>query len=292
MPTLNRIGILTMNYGIARQLRAQLWKRYVLAISRNFTEALLSEALTTEEKAWLTTRIYNTFPNYPGGARPPWGEKLAPWEETWFGRRLPTPPSRILLGACGAGREALALLEMGFEVDAFDLAAELTSIARQTLGNRARVLTLGYEDLSAAVLEGKTGPATSLVQERYEAVLLGWGSLTHVMDPNERLRLLRSLTLICPSGPILASFWCTNGYSPQNLFAGAQAFGQAIGSKVAKLRGISAEVSRQKFLFRVGFGYVFTPEEIEGLGASVSRNVLWECDDTNYAVSDHRGSNS
>ena len=220
MQTPNCTGMLTMDYRIARRLRAQLRKQYVnvLAINRNFTEGLLSEALTTEEKARLTNRIYNTFPNYLSGARAPWGEKLAPWEETWFGRRLPKPPGRILLGACGAGREALALLEMGFEVDAFDLAAELASIARQTIGNRARVLTLGYEDLSAAVLEGKAGPATSLAQERYEAVLLGWGSLTHVMDPNERLRLLRSLTLICPSGPILASFWCTNGYSPKTPF--------------------------------------------------------------------------
>ena len=66
-----------MNYGIVQQLHLQLWQRYrdVLAINRNFTEALLSEALTTEEKARLTTRIYNTFPNYSRGGTAALGEK-------------------------------------------------------------------------------------------------------------------------------------------------------------------------------------------------------------------------
>src|SRR5262245_26697416 len=73
-------------------------------VPRRFLETVLIEVLTTEEKARLSRYLFNVFPKAPGEAVPVWGETLAPWEETWFRRRLPARPARVLLGGCGAGR--------------------------------------------------------------------------------------------------------------------------------------------------------------------------------------------
>lgn len=252
-------------------------------ITRRFTIALLSEMLTPKEKTQLTIALYNAHPEHRGGARAPWGDTLAPWEETWFSRRLPKPPAKIIVGACGAGREALALSEAGFQVDAFDPAPILTSLARQVLG--VRVFTFSYEDFSAAILEDACESASLLAQERYDAVLLGWGSLSHLLDSTQQERLLRALDRICPYGPILASFWCTNGHAPEMTTLGrAERYGYALGRKVAQLRGGHTETScRQSFATHRGFGYTFTPEEIEYLSTTIRRELVWEQDNTSYS---------
>jgi hypothetical protein len=253
-------------------------------VPRRFLETMLIQVLTTEEKARLSRYLFNVFPKAPGEAVPVWGETLAPWEETWFRRRLPAPPARVLLGGCGAGREVVALMKEGFYVDAFDPAPNLVSSTRAAVGDKARILTFGYEELSAAVLDDTSGPASSL-EKYYDAVLLGWGSLTCLMDPTERMRLIRALDLICPKGPILASFWCTNGYSPRKpTRRRTERLGRALGVAMAKLRGVRPETASQEhFMAHSGFGHVFAPEEIEQLGATIGRSVIWDCDDTDYS---------
>ena len=254
-------------------------------IPRRFIETVLIQVLTTDEKARLSRYLYNMFPKSPGGAVPVWGETLAAWEETWFGRQLPTPPARILLGGCGAGREVVALIKRGFQVDAFDPAPALVSSTRAATGNKARVLTFGYEELSSAVLDHASGEASSFARERYDAVLLGWGSLTCLIDSAERVRLLRALNHICAKGPILASFWCINGYSPRKpTRRRTEQLGNALGATVAKLRGVRAGTgSKERFLSHSGFGHIFTPQEIEQLGIMIGRSVIWDCDDTDYS---------
>jgi hypothetical protein len=253
-------------------------------VPRRFLEMVLIEVLTPEEKGRLSRYLFNVFPKAPGHAVPFWGETLAPWEETWFRRRLPAPPARVLLGACGAGREVVALTKEGFHVDAFDPAPNLVSSTKAAVGNKARILTFGYEELSAAVLDNTSGLASSL-EKYYDAVLLGWGSLTCLMDPTERTRLIRAIDLLCPKGPILASFWCTNGFSPRKpTRRRTERLGQALGVALAKLRGVRSEASSQEyFLAHSGFGHVFAPEEIEQLGATIRRTVIWDSDDTDYS---------
>ena len=253
-------------------------------VPRRFLETVLIQVLTTDEKARLSRFLFNVFPKAKGEAVPVWGETLAPWEETWFRRRLPAPPARVLLGGCGAGREVVALIKEGFHVDAFDPAPNLVSSTKSAVGDKARILTFGYEELSAAVLDNTSGPASSL-EKYYDAVLLGWGSLTCLMNPTERMRLLRALDLICPKGPILASFWCTNGYSPRKPRRHqTERLGRALGVALAKLRGVRAETASQEhFMSHSGFGHVFAPEEIEQLGTTIRRSVIWDSDDTDYS---------
>jgi hypothetical protein len=259
--------------------------RQIRSSCRKFIGALLSEALTTGEKTRLTKLLYNAFPNSKGAARAPWGEYLAPWEETWFSRRLPKAPGRILVGACGAGREAVGLIEKGFQVDAFDLAPRLASLAAHAVGDRGRVQAFGYEDLSDAVLDQVSGPAATFGRERYAAVLLGWGSLTHVMDAAQRERLFRALDILCPQGPILASFWCTTAFAPDTSEPGrSERCAQVLGRFVARLRGTRPQHSGpQSFRIQRGFGHTFEPKEIDDLGLLINRQVAWEQDDTTYA---------
>jgi SAM-dependent methyltransferase len=225
----------------------------------------------------VTVRIYDLYPGYKHV-----GNSLHAWEKTWFQRRLRRPPGRILVGACGTGREAVALVEEGFRVDAFDPAPEFVAESRRRLAGRARVAQFSYEILSAAVLDGAAKLDQEFHRERYDAVLLGCGSLTHVLDPREQGRLLRALDVLCPAGPILASFFQADETATQAPKADrAMRFGLALGRGIASLRGIRCEEApRQSFRQRSGFAHTFSRQEIEALGGGVNRQVVWDRDDT------------
>ena len=55
---------------------------------------------------------------HPGSSR--YRDALHPWEETVVGSHFPAPPSRVLIGAAGGGREAFALARRGYAVVAFE----------------------------------------------------------------------------------------------------------------------------------------------------------------------------
>lgn len=254
--------------------RASAGLRRWLDCGDRIAGAFLSRALTSAEKSDLGVRIYNDSAAHLGLA-------MHPWEEAWLARRLPPAPARLLVGACGAGREVVWLASADYQIDAFDPAGKMTGLASRRLDDRAHIHTFLYEELSAAVLDGRDGPAAPLAGQRYDGVLLGWGSLTHVLDEAERLRLFRALHRLCPAGPILASFWCDH---PTALAAGrADRLGGAAGRTVARWRKQSTEPSpREAFTVHAGFVHRFTPEEIGALGAAVGRTVIWDQDDTHY----------
>ncbi|HEX6836523.1 MAG TPA: hypothetical protein VF334_08110 [Polyangia bacterium] len=239
--------------------------------------ALLSAALTADEKSALGVRLYDASPAGRGTA-------LWPWEPGWLARRLPPPPARILVGACGAGRELLALAAAGYTLDAFEPAPSLARLAQARIGERARVLSFRYEDLSAAILDGAHSPAAALATRTYDAVLLGWSSLSHVLDPAERVRLLRAIDRLCPRGPLLASFFCVPSSSNDAAAPGRiERHAAAWGRRVARMRKLpDAPSAREAFLLHGGFARVFTRSEIAALAAAVGRELEWDDDDTDY----------
>jgi len=231
-----------------------------------------AEALNIEEKSALTVRVYDAYPDYFSV-----GAKLYAWEEPWFGARLPAPPARVLVGACGTGREAIALADLGYRVDALEPAPDFVKESRRRLGERGYVYQLSYEQLSSIVIDGKNFPDGDLRAEHYDAVVLGSGSLTHVLDPGEQQRLLRSMCLLCPRGPILASFFCDAEQGTAASAGRATRVGRRIGRVIARIRGISAACSdRLSYRSHSGFAYTFTQTEIERLASAVGRNVAWE----------------
>ncbi len=233
---------------------------------------LFSSALTTEEQSAVSIAVYGA-----AFARQP-RRGLFDWEKSWFARRLPAPPARVLVGAAGLGPEVLHLVEGGYAVDALEPARGAGS-ACAALGAET-VIAARYEDLSCAVLDGSGGAASPLAKKRYDAVVIGWASLSHVLDPGERLRLLQACHRLAPRGPILASFL---ELAKNHAGSGrARAGGAALGGLVRRARGLNRyrteDVAAVAFGSWFGFIHLFTAEEIEDLGRRISRQVTWEAD--------------
>jgi len=237
--------------------------------------AAFSEFLRSDEKSLLTVKIYDFYPGYMDV-----GDNLYATEETWFAKHLPPAPCDVLVGACGTGREAIALAARGYHVEAFEPAPAFVAESRRRLAGRARVTQLSYEHLSAALLDGSP-PANGPLSQRYDAVILGGGSLTHVLEPHEQKRLLTALAILCPRGPILASFLCSEGQPGHMASEGrATRTGRLIGRAIARLRGIApTSVTQLSYKPHSGFAYSFTEREIEALGASAGRRTAWERED-------------
>lgn len=127
-------------------------------------------------------------------------------------RWLPPPPGRVLVTAAGAGREVLALWALGYEVAAFDPAEALLDQLRPALRRHqidAPVALARHEDfMDAALGAGGTGELEDLLAAApFSGVLLGLNSFTHLRTPEIRVRLLRACRAVCPTGPVLASFY-------------------------------------------------------------------------------------
>lgn len=220
----------------------------------------LVEALSDAEQTALTARLYAVSGAGPRG--------LFDWERAWFAG---LPPGRLLVGGAGAGREVRALRALGHAVDALEPVPTLRGALIEA--GAAQVAVADYGALADAVLDRATGPAATL-EGPYAAVLLGWGSLTHVLGTAERARLLRACHALCPAGPILASFWLTGSPHAQAPSRAAR-LGRRLGRAAGRLRGHPPAPATRQFTRWAGFGACLTPAEVEALGLAVGRCTQW-----------------
>lgn len=163
-------------------------------------------------------------------------EALFDWEERWFDRYLPPPEAgEILAGGVGAGREVVALQQRGHAVVAFEPSLEMAAVAKER--TNTNITHASYADLVTAHENALTFGGRDLSQVEFSAVLLGWGSLTHVLEEAEAEAILRTLDAMCPQGPLLASFLTTaiRGGSNDRVAR----YGHAIGARLRLLRGLS-----------------------------------------------------
>ncbi len=113
----------------------------------------------------------------------------------------------------------------------------------------------------------------------YDAVILGWESLSHVVDREMQADLFKCLDRICPDGPILASFWQRSGEAPAGV-GKAERIGRSIGRTLMRLRGSRAATTDQVvFTTHAGFAYVFAEEEPRLLAERVGRTIASEAND-------------
>jgi hypothetical protein len=166
-----------------------------------WTGSVLRRALRDREKESLSIELYEASFD-PRNDR----EGLYPWETQWFERRLPSPPASILVGAAGAGREAVALQSLGYRVHAFEPSGSPFRLCRRRLGSEL-VDQASYQDLIATVLREERTALRLSSSSRFDAVLLGWGSFGHVLRRADRSDLLRACDQIAPNGPILFSLF-------------------------------------------------------------------------------------
>ncbi|MCB9523487.1 MAG: hypothetical protein H6702_08900 [Myxococcales bacterium] len=230
------------------------------AAAQGILGGALLEALHDAEQAALTARLYGVGGPGPTG--------LFAWEQTWF---QDLPAGRILVGGAGRGREVQALRGLGHPVDALDPAPGVVDALLAAGAERA--VAADYADLVSAVLDGAATPASPLTGP-YAAVLLGWGSLTHVLGGDARLRLVQACHRLCPRGPILASFWLA-GSAQAQAPSRAETVGRRLGRTVGRLRGRAALAEARQFTRWAGVGAVLTGAEVEALGRGVGRDTRW-----------------
>lgn len=135
---------------------------------------------------------------------------LYAWEQHAIDGFFPAAPATVLVGGAGAGREVRGLLERGYRVSAFDPAGALVDHGRAELHSDALLAFAvgGYEELISDELELRR-------HAPYDAVVLGWGSFSHVGDPAIRAALPRALRALCPSGPVLISWIAQKPVGPK-----------------------------------------------------------------------------
>ena len=133
---------------------------------------------------------------------------MFPWEEKVVATYFPPPPARVLIGGAGGGREVLALVEMGYEVVAFEPSASLTAALAGRFANRlnARVYRASYEDMPW-LFPARPGESCGSLETEpdFDAAILGWQSYSHLRTEEHRIRTL-SLFARHVRGPILVSF--------------------------------------------------------------------------------------
>ncbi len=248
------------------------WKAYRLM------EIVRDEALF----GWLDHRYYDvvTQASYetiraylPGGATHEAG--LFPWEIDI----ISSPPfpslGTILLGGAGGGRELAGLLARGYHVVAFEPNPVLVRGALVTAGAspRAVVVQASYRDL-VQMVHGRRGPLSDAVAGRaFDGVILGWGSLTHVIEPEDRYALFAALRTIAPHAPVLASFFLRHAHGRQPGATGGQRARAAV-RRIFRCLGANQRPPEGLCFQRSGgFVYSFLQEELIELAASCRYHV-------------------
>jgi len=168
-------------------------------------EVLLAWVAPSRRDA-LTLALFNRQSTYaPGGNTFTLG--LFDWEcELLAHPRMPRH-GRVLLGGAGGGRETVALSELGYEVVAFEPAGELLRASASAVGTLPGATTShgSYDDFVRAA-RGEANPLSTLVTSHFDVVILGWGSISHVMENADRVAILRAMRFVAPNAPLLLSF--------------------------------------------------------------------------------------
>ena len=198
---------------------------------------------------------------------------LFPWEEEAIQRFFPKPPAHVLVGGAGGGREALALVERGYRVTAFEPSAGLVDAfaARAQHLEGLAVYRARYEDLPH--LDGVAGRDGSELTAlpAIDAAFAGWGSFSHLRTHELRVATLESFARATP-GPIVVSFL--------GLYDDERAPASFLGRLRRALPRRQGRGPADLFSVYIGFYHRTSEEEIEDLAAAAGLEILYRSFDT------------
>ena len=241
---------------------------------------LLTGALAPRELADLTTRLYEAS---RADYTPASG--LFDWEPGWYAAWLPPAPARLLLGGAGEGREAAALLDLGYAVDAFEPVPRYAAACAAVPG-AGLVRPIGFAAFCDEALAGRPAGDSGGLTGPYDAVILGWCSLDHVLLATERERLLRAACAVTPRGPVLTSFHAVEraGAAWPGRPGRAGRLGRLLGRALRAARRVGGPPVAARLVWHAGFGHYTTRAEIEELAGRVGRVAVYETSGHGRAV--------
>lgn len=234
----------------------------VLAGVRDGLWGFLGGVLSADEKSRLGVELYDASDEYRASPR-------HDWEDAWLRRWLPPAPARVLVGAAGAGREVIFLRGGRYEVTALEPSAALAGACRAGAPG-SRVIEARYEDVAAG---------RALAGERFDAVLLGLGSLSHVLDAPSRIDLVGALARMCDRGPVLASVLAPpRSRGDVTTWSGGRAarMGRALARPIRAARHLPDVEPGEVVFGGLGFARLFTRRELCALGDAAGRRTIFD----------------
>jgi hypothetical protein len=202
--------------------------------------------LDPEDLTAVTIRSYQQSQLYGGREHNQSG--LFPWEREAIDRFF-RPSSRILVAACGGGREMIALHNLGFQVDGFDCTPRLVEASQgflRQLGISANVVLCPPNEVPEELTPS-------------DALIVGWTAYMQIPGSARRIAFLRKLRAAAPSdAPLLISFWVKEEGSPDEgrVFRFAKWFRSLPGRRAEPLEPGDHVTDR-------GFHHCFAKAEIE-----------------------------
>jgi hypothetical protein len=237
---------------------------------------MLEYSLTIKEKESLTLQLYSV-----ARERFEISRGLFAWEKTWFSSALPPVPANILITAAGRGREAAALLDGGYSVDAAEPLRKF-AIDCAVLPGIRDFFWADHDAVTQGAMSG-SGPAAALKGRNYDAVIVGWGSLSHMISRDERKQFLKACHLLAPEGPVLISFFSHDVPPMPN--ARFLNLGRSAGRRIGRMRGVDAYFDPDDMLnWDAGFFHRFSEAEINALAGALGRRALFAASPYGHAT--------
>ncbi len=260
-------------------MNAPLWSRLLYRASRALTaldvgqqivrDELLFAFLEPRARSGLTFDAYTRSRGYVDGGEH-FVQGLFAWELALLNDDRVPHSGRVLLGAAGGGRELHGLIQRGYEVFAFEPVAPLLKSARAVAGGSNAVLVqASYQDLVSRAL-GKPGALDSL-NGHIDLCLLGWGSISHLTEPNAALETFRALRAIAPEAPVIVSFILLRTGTP-DVKGGARKLRRGL-RRILEAAGKPRVQTGLRFVTSCGFFYEFSRSELTEICALAGYEV-------------------
>lgn len=260
-------------------MKPPVWPRLLCKVSRAMNAMDVAQRIVRDELLFafvqpgerdaLTFQAYAQTRDYVEGGDS-FSEGLFAWETALFEDvRIPSR-GRVLLGAAGGGRELNALLGRGYDVYAFEPVETLLESARSVARGSNAVLARGtYRDLVARA-KGESGPFDTLGGQ-IDLCILGWGSLSHLTQPNDVVETLGALRSMAPNAPVVASFILRSNFTP-NTKGGARKLRRGLRRTLERLGG-QVVPEGLNYDTAAGFFYAFSRDELAELCAQAGYDI-------------------